>query len=101
EDIVVLHPRDIVNHVCSEVGAEAAEHCIYVFTFDACHSKSNYKSVYLSASVVDSEGKLVPIAFAICSVENSNNWMWFCEHLYIALPRMNSDKTVIISDYKK
>ncbi|CAG8799252.1 14453_t:CDS:2, partial [Dentiscutata erythropus] len=167
EDIAALRPRDIVNRVRSEVGAEAsymaawrsraankrrraakvdenyqrikplldnlllanpgsiiafeinannrferaflclwswikaAEHCIHVFTLDACHSKSNYKGVYLSASVVDGEGKLVPIAFAVCSVENSNNWMWFCEHLCIALSRMNSNETVIISDREK
>jgi len=72
-----------------------------VFTFDACHSKSSYKGVYFSVNAIDGEGKLVPIAFAICSVENSDNWMWFCEHLRTALPLMNTIKTVIISDREK
>ncbi|CAG8528783.1 22275_t:CDS:2 [Gigaspora margarita] len=167
EDIVALRPRDIINRVRSEVGAEtsymaawrsraankkrgledvdksyqcikpqldnllienpgsimafeidtenrftcaflclspwikAVEHCRPVFTFDACHSKSSYKGVYFSASAIDGEGKLVPIAFAICSLENSNNWTWFCEYLYKAFPLLNTNETVIISDREK
>ncbi|CAG8767181.1 6600_t:CDS:2, partial [Acaulospora morrowiae] len=52
---------------------EATEHCRPVFTFDACHSKSSYKGVYLSVSIIEGENKLVPIAFAICAIENSDN----------------------------
>ncbi|KAF0515738.1 hypothetical protein F8M41_017273 [Gigaspora margarita] len=50
------------------------EQCRSVFTFDACHSKLCYKGVYLGASTIEGEGKLVLVAFATCLFENSNNW---------------------------
>ncbi|CAG8553535.1 10697_t:CDS:2 [Scutellospora calospora] len=34
--------------------------------------------VYFCANAIEGEGKLVPIAFAIASVENSDSWIWFC-----------------------
>ncbi|CAG8743571.1 15823_t:CDS:2 [Dentiscutata erythropus] len=57
--------------------------------------------VYISTYAIDEEGRLVSIAFAIYSVENSDNWMWFCEYLYMFLSIINTNETVIISDHKK
>ncbi|CAG8434550.1 6928_t:CDS:2 [Scutellospora calospora] len=131
EDITAFKPCDIVNHLCTEVGAEASymkawrsqainkkhsaeeieksyqhinsllnnlliENSESVTTF-----KSSYKDVYFSVSMINSKNRLVPIAFAICSVKNSNNWTWFCEHLHMTFPFMNMIKTIIISDRKK
>ncbi|CAG8739377.1 27988_t:CDS:2, partial [Dentiscutata erythropus] len=72
---------------------EAAEYYRTVYTLDACHSKSSYRGVYFCANAIEGEGKFVPIAFAIAFVENSDNWIWFCENLYKALPLMNSNES--------
>ncbi|CAG8655412.1 4987_t:CDS:2 [Ambispora leptoticha] len=167
EDIAALKPRDVVNHVCSEVGAEAsyitawrsltankkckaeeidksyqcikpllnhllatnpgsivsfetdaenrftraflclqpwikaAEHSRTLYTLDAYHSKSSYKGMYFCANAIEGEEKLVPIAFAIGSAENSDNWLWFCKNLYKALPIMNFNESVVINDREK
>ncbi|CAG8845630.1 22766_t:CDS:2, partial [Gigaspora margarita] len=54
------------------------EHCRSVFTFDACHSKSSYKDVYLGANTIEGEGKLV-----------------------LTLPTINTNENIIISDHEK
>ncbi|CAG8741080.1 3782_t:CDS:2 [Ambispora leptoticha] len=94
---------DRFNHafLCLHPWIKVTEHCRSVFTFDACHSKSSYRGVFLGTSTIEGEGKLVPVAFAICSIENSNNWAWFCELLHTALPTINTNETVIISDREK
>ncbi|CAG8801595.1 8147_t:CDS:2, partial [Dentiscutata erythropus] len=113
DNLLIENPESIISFevdnenqfirafLCLWPWIKAAEYCRPVFTLDTCHSKSSYKGVYFGLSAIDGEGKLVPIAFAVCSVENSNNWMWFCENLHTALPIINTNETVIISDREK
>ncbi|KAF0532286.1 hypothetical protein F8M41_011329 [Gigaspora margarita] len=46
--------------LCLHPWIQATEHCKSIFTFDACHSKSSYKGVYLGVSTIEDEGKLIP-----------------------------------------
>ncbi|CAG8816407.1 21146_t:CDS:2, partial [Dentiscutata erythropus] len=93
--------RFVRAFLCLIPWIKATEYCRPVFTLDACHSKSSYNGVYFCANVIEGDGKLVPVAFAIGSVENSSNWAWFCENLNVALPLINTNESVIISDREK
>lgn len=50
---------------------------------------SAFKHVVLLAVTFDGNNQLVTLAFAIVPVEDSNNWVWFKEHLDADLPGCN------------
>jgi len=39
--------------------------------------KSKYKGILLAATATDANGQLFPLAYAIVSIENDDNWLWF------------------------
>ncbi|CAG8793352.1 2027_t:CDS:2, partial [Dentiscutata erythropus] len=104
EDIAALRSRNIVNRVRSEAGVEPS----YMAAWRSltANKKSNPGSIFSFETDAENrfsraflclrpwgEEKFVPIAFTIASVENSDNWIWFCENLYKALPLMNSNES--------
>ncbi|CAG8756372.1 7611_t:CDS:2, partial [Dentiscutata erythropus] len=57
--------------ICFLPWIKATEYCKPVFTIDAYHLKSSYNGVYFCTNIIEGDGKLVSVAFAIGSVENS------------------------------
>jgi len=57
-------------------------HCRALLGLDGTHLTSKYGGILLAATGVDARGQLFPVAFAVVSAENDNNWDWFLKHLY-------------------
>ncbi|KAK1303607.1 hypothetical protein QJS10_CPB11g01190 [Acorus calamus] len=49
---------------------------------DGCHLKGKHKGIMLSATSIDANNCLFPVAFAIVESECGDSWRWFMENLY-------------------
>ncbi|XP_052289946.1 uncharacterized protein LOC127899849 [Citrus sinensis] len=49
---------------------------------DGCHLKSKYGGVLLAAVGMDANNGMVPLALAVCEIENTETWSWFLEILH-------------------
>ncbi|KAH9705145.1 SWIM-type domain-containing protein [Citrus sinensis] len=49
---------------------------------DGCHLKSKYGGVILAAVGMDANNGMVPLALAVCEIENTETWSWFLEILH-------------------
>ena len=49
---------------------------------DGCHLKSKYSGVLLAAVGMDANNGMVPLALAVCEIENTETWSWFLEILH-------------------
>ncbi|KAH6594019.1 hypothetical protein BASA50_006925 [Batrachochytrium salamandrivorans] len=55
-------------------------HCRPMIILDACHLRSKYGGVVMSAVAHDGEDSIVSLAVAIASIENEDNWVFiFCQ----------------------
>ncbi|KAK1316217.1 hypothetical protein QJS10_CPA05g01999 [Acorus calamus] len=52
---------------------------------DGCHLKGKHKGIMLSATSIDANNCLFPIAFAIVETESGDSWRWFLENLHSAI----------------
>ncbi|XP_021735263.1 uncharacterized protein LOC110701949 [Chenopodium quinoa] len=69
---------------------------------DGAHLKGNYGGVLLSAVALDANNELFPFAWAIVSVEDTENWKFFLWHLKNLLKDSGrGDEWCIISDRQK
>ena len=50
---------------------------------------------------IDTEDRILPLAWALVPGENDTWWTWFCEHLREAFNNTFYPETVIISDRDK
>jgi len=57
-------------------------HCRPLLGLDGTHLTSKYGGILLAATAPDARGQLFPVAFAIVSVENDDNWEWFLRNLH-------------------
>ncbi|CAH9086590.1 unnamed protein product, partial [Cuscuta epithymum] len=83
------NPGSVVSYSCKENGdfeyffmslhawQSGWEHCFPVMIVDGSFLKSYYKGTLLTACTQDANKQIFPLAFAICSVENTVNWTWF------------------------
>jgi transposase-like protein len=61
----------------------------------------------LAATGVDARGQLFPLAFAVVSAENDNNWDWFLKHLHSIIDEnlptsiTTIDEVTFLSDRQK
>ncbi|PKU61943.1 hypothetical protein MA16_Dca023140 [Dendrobium catenatum] len=55
--------------------------CRYLIGVDACHLKSKYLGVLLSANCLDGNNGLFTIAFAVAESESRKSWEWFLKNL--------------------
>ncbi|CAH9096997.1 unnamed protein product, partial [Cuscuta epithymum] len=72
------------------------EHCIPVIIVDGSFMKSYYKGTLLTACTQDANKQIFPLAFAICSVENTVNWTWFFNMLKKSLT--HREDLYVVSD---
>lgn len=73
----------------------------------------HYAGILLTATSVDANGSLFPVAYAVIDAENDANWFWFLEHLRNVLQAetthifcdadnsAESDELVFLSDRQK
>jgi hypothetical protein len=52
------------------------EHCLPLIAFDACTIRNSYEGVILACYTVNGTGQIMPLAYAIASIEETNNWNW-------------------------
>ena len=71
--------RVFISYAASEMGFA---HCRPVLGLDGAHLKGKYFGVLLSATAVDANGSLFPLAFAVVNAENDDNWLWMLQTLY-------------------
>ncbi|KAK1276034.1 hypothetical protein QJS04_geneDACA012903 [Acorus gramineus] len=62
--------------------------CRPFFGLDGCHLKGRYKGILLSATSLDGNGNLFPLAFAVVESESRETWKWFLEGLHEAIVGM-------------
>ncbi|CAH9124156.1 unnamed protein product [Cuscuta epithymum] len=102
------NPGSIVSYSCKENGEFKKKimclsawkdgwiHCIPVIIVDGSFLKSYYKGTLLTACTQDANKQIFPLAFGICSGENTENWSWFFNMLKRSLT--HRDDLYIVSD---
>ena len=60
-------------------------YCRPILSLDGTHLKSKYHGVLLTATTIDANESLFPLAYTIVSVENDDNWFWFIQLLHSAI----------------
>ena len=56
-------------------------YCRPILGLDSTYLKTKYKGVLLTATAVDANGSLFPVAGAVVDAENDDNWFWFIQLL--------------------
>ncbi|XP_020676059.1 uncharacterized protein LOC110095035 [Dendrobium catenatum] len=74
--------------------------CRYLIGIDACHLKSKYLGVLLSANCLDGNNGLFNIAFAVAESESKRSWEWFLVNLVHAF-NADIEHLAFISDMEK
>ncbi|XP_059658654.1 uncharacterized protein LOC132304976 [Cornus florida] len=67
--------RVFVAYGCSIRGF--INYCRPMLAIDACHLSGNYKGTMLGATGFDANDGLWPLAYAVVSSENDDDWHWF------------------------
>ncbi|EXB66619.1 hypothetical protein L484_024915 [Morus notabilis] len=73
--------------------------CRPIIFLEATSLKSKYHEILLSASALDGDDGIFPVAFAIVDTENCDNWHWFLEQLRSAFS--TSQAITFVSDSEK
>ena len=87
--------------LCPTSSKLAFAYCRPIVIMDACHIKSVYGGVILSACTHDGEGHILPLAIGIGPIENEENWMFFIRSLRDAIPEMSRFGIVAMHDREK
>ena len=67
--------------ICCGVLAIGVQFCCPVLGLDGTHLKAKYHGILLTATAMDSNESLFPLAYAVVSNENDDNWLWFTQLL--------------------
>ena len=96
--------------LCHGACAVGFAYCRPLLGLDGTHLKSKYKGILLAATATDANGQLFPLAYAIVSIENDDNWLWFLRLLRevveanapVFLTSGNQDESLVfLSDRQK
>ena len=63
--------------ICYGATASGFQYCRPVLGLDGTHLNSKYKGILLTATATDANESLFPLAYAVVSSENDENWLWF------------------------
>ena len=92
--------------VCYGASAMGFQHCRPILGLDGTHLKTKYLGILLTATAIDANGQLFPLAYAAVDAENDTNWLWFLQllHEVISTHTTHLDidgNLVILSDRQK
>ncbi|KAK6236141.1 hypothetical protein SCA6_011478 [Theobroma cacao] len=73
--------------------------CCPLLFLEATPLKSKYHEILLTATALDGDDGIFPVAFAIVDIENDESWRWFLEQLKYALSTSRS--ITFVSDRDK
>ncbi|XP_020106676.1 uncharacterized protein LOC109722909 [Ananas comosus] len=73
--------------------------CRPYIALDGCHLKGKHRGVLISATSIDGNKSIFPVAFGVVESENSNSWEWFLHGLKTAIGE--SEGLVFSSDRQK
>ncbi|XP_020096022.1 uncharacterized protein LOC109715442 [Ananas comosus] len=73
--------------------------CRPYIALDGCHLKGKHRGVLISATSIDGNKSIFPIAFGVVESKNSNSWEWFLHGLKTAIGE--SEGLVFSSDRQK
>jgi hypothetical protein len=68
--------------ICYDAVAIGFAYCCPIIGLDGTHLKTRFKGVLLAATSVDANGSIYPLASAVVSIENGDNWLWFTKLLH-------------------
>ncbi|XP_061357492.1 uncharacterized protein LOC133301815 [Gastrolobium bilobum] len=75
---------------------DAFNYCKPMLQIDGTHLYGKYRGTLMIATAVDSNNYVLPVAFAVVSCENIDNWSWFLAMLRIHVTQ--KDGICLISD---
>lgn len=75
--------------------------CRPLIGVDGTHLKGNYRGILLSAVAIDGNNEIFPLAYAVVSVEDKENWSFFFWNLYNIVKESSRKDWTIISDRQK
>lgn len=87
--------------LCLRASQLEFKHCRPMVVADACHLRSQYGGVVMSACAHDGEGKIVPLAIGIADIENEDNWTYFLRQLRSAMPELGNPGMAVVHDREK
>lgn len=70
-----------------------------VIYMDVCHCSGLFKSRLYIASMEDINGKILPIAYAMCQAENIDNWMWFIGLVRAGIPNWDTHFVLVTDNF--
>lgn len=73
--------------------------CRPLLFLDAIPFKSRYHEILLTASALDGDDGVLPVALALVDVETDETWRWFLEQLKVAVPSLRA--LTFVSDREK
>jgi hypothetical protein len=80
------------------IAPQATRHAFQVcrpfVALDGCHTKSRYRMTLLIASTLDANNEILPLAWAIVLIKDSDNWRWFLYHLKGSFVGINTSENV-------
>ena len=75
--------------------------CRPFIALDGCHTKARFRMTLLVACTLDGNNEILPLAWGVVPIEDSENWIWFLKHMKHAFQELDTKGTVIISDHDK
>ena len=87
--------------VCPGSTARAFRFSLKILAVDACHVRNKNGGVIHTATCLDGNGNVFPVAFGISESESEETWAWFFQLLEVALNEPNWDQVVFLSDREK
>ncbi|XP_019179212.1 PREDICTED: uncharacterized protein LOC109174431 [Ipomoea nil] len=90
-------------YICSEACRNAFLHCRKLIWVDGCHLRSKYGGYLLTATAMDPNDRIFPIAYAIVEGENKESWSWILALLKhdLGIDEASENKYTFISDKQK
>ncbi|XP_019155169.1 PREDICTED: uncharacterized protein LOC109152038 [Ipomoea nil] len=64
-------------YICWEACMKGFLHCRKIIGIDGCHLRSKYGGYLLTATAMDPNDGIFPLAYAIVEGENKESWTWF------------------------
>lgn len=84
----------------------AFQHLRPFIAMDACHTMSRYRLTLMIATMIDGNGQIIPMCWALVPKESYSHWVWFLKHMTEAFNTEHFEisqleRLVIMSDREK